>query len=134
MSGRESFFSNLQNTQKPSGNNIVVLWSWESFASNFLAELFCVNCVHQGSLFGSEPCLHFEKKKQNKLECLGALCCVLPHPQLSEKKKMGEIKRALKIARNIQKCKNKSCLKLPELPRNHISTGMDRQTDRQTTG
>ena len=71
-----------------------------------------------------------QTKKFTKLECLVALCRALLHPQLINKfwvkKFWGE-----KIFW-IFFPENKSCLKLPELPRSHISRGP--ATDRQPDG
>ncbi len=53
-----------------------------------------------------------------KLECLVALCRTLLHPQLNRKKYAWKKMWKEKIF-----SENKSCLKLPELPRNHVSRG-----------
>ena len=58
-----------------------------------------------------------------KLECLAALCRTLFHPQLM-RKIFGEEKFWVKnFLKKNPFFLNESCLKLPQLPRNHVSRG-----------
>ncbi len=80
----------------------------------YSCELFLHKKQTYFTLFTLTPLSAISAKKHamKKLECSVALCLALLHPQLKKNLKKKNLKK---------KSENESCLKLPELPRNHIS-------------